>query len=50
MCKKLLPLLSTYMGQTDIGGTQHYLTMTPELLEQASARFATYAFPEVSHG
>ena len=48
--QKLLPLLSTYMGHTDIGGTQHYLTMTPELLQQASARFATYAFPEVSHG
>ncbi len=48
--QKLLPLLSTYMGHTDIGGTQHYLTMTPELLQQASARFATYAFSEVSHG
>lgn len=48
--QKLLPLLSTYMGHTNIGGTQHYLTMTPELLQQASARFATYAFPEVSHG
>ena len=31
------------------GGTQHYLTMTPELLQQASARFATYAFPEAIH-
>jgi integrase/recombinase XerD len=48
--QKLLPLLSTYMGHTDIGGTQHYLTMTPELLQQASARFAAYAFSEVSHG
>jgi hypothetical protein len=48
--QKLLPLLSTYMGHTNIGGTQHYLTMTPELLQQASARFVTYAFPEVSHG
>ena len=48
--QKLLPLLSTYMGHTDIGGTQHYLTMTPELLQQAGARFAAYAFSEVSHG
>jgi len=48
--QKLLPLLSTYMGHTDIAGTQHYLTMTPELLQQASVRFATYAFSEVSHG
>jgi site-specific recombinase XerD len=48
--QKFLPLLSTYMGHTNIGGTQHYLTMTPELLEQAGARFANYAFSEVSHG
>ena len=48
--QKLLPLLSTYMGHAEIGGTQHYLTMTPELLQQASTRFASYAFSEVSHG
>lgn len=49
--QKLLPLLSTYLGHTDIGGTQHYLTMTPDLLQQASDRFASYVFPsEVSHG
>ena len=48
--QKLLPLLSTYMGHVDIASTQHYLTMTPELLQEASARFANYAFSEVSHG
>lgn len=49
--QKLLPLLSTYLGHTDIGGTQHYLTMTPDLLQQASDRFASYVFrSEVSHG
>ena len=48
--QKLLPLLSTYMGHADISGTQHYLTMTPELLQQASIRFASYAFLEVSRG
>lgn len=48
--QKLLPLLSTYMGHTDIASTQHYLTMTPELLQEASARFASYAFSEVSRG
>jgi integrase/recombinase XerD len=48
--QRLLPLLSTYMGHADIGGTQRYLTMTPELLQQASSRFAAYAFAEVIHG
>jgi integrase/recombinase XerD len=49
--QKLLPLLSTYLGHTVIGGTQHYLTMTPDLLQQASDRFASYVFrSEVSHG
>ena len=48
--QKLLPLLSTYMGHSDIGGTQRYLTMTPELLQQAGVRFANYAFSEVGHG
>ncbi len=47
--QKLLPLLSTYMGHTDIASTQHYLTITPELLQQASARFANYVFSEVNH-
>lgn len=47
--QKLLPLLSTYMGHTDIASTQHYLTMTPALLQEASARFANYVFSEVSH-
>lgn len=47
--QKLLPLLSTYMGHTDIASTQHYLTITPELLQQASARFADYVFSEVNH-
>jgi site-specific recombinase XerD len=46
--QKLLPLLSTYMGHTDMSGTQRYLTMTPELLQQASVRFSNYAFSEVS--
>ena len=48
--QKLLPLLSTYMGHVDIASTQHYLTMTPELLQEASIRLASYAFSEVSHG
>jgi integrase len=47
--QKLLPLLSTYLGHTSIACTQIYLTMTPDLLHEASKRFAQYAFGEVSH-
>jgi integrase/recombinase XerD len=39
----LLVQLSAYLGHIDLAGTQVYLTMTPELREQASARFARYA-------
>lgn len=38
-----LPLLSTYLGHVNISGTQAYLTMTPELLAEASKRFERYA-------
>jgi integrase/recombinase XerD len=48
--QRLLPLLSTYLGHVDIASTQLYLTMTPELLLEASKRFAQYVFGEVSHG
>ncbi len=41
--QRLLPLLSTYLGHADIEGTKIYLSMTPELLSQASLRFARYA-------
>ena len=41
--QSLLSQLSAYLGHIDIAGTQKYLTMTPELREQASARFARYA-------
>lgn len=41
--QRLLPHLSTYLGHTDIASTQLYLTMTPELLEEASIRFERYA-------
>jgi len=46
--QRLLPLLSTYLGHVDIASTQFYLTMTPELLHEASKRFAKYVFGEVS--
>jgi site-specific recombinase XerD len=34
--------LSTYLGHVDLKSTQRYLTMTPELLEQANRRFERY--------
>jgi hypothetical protein len=45
--QRLLPHLSTYLGHYKIGHTQHYLSMTPELLQKASQRFELYAKPEV---
>ena len=39
----LLVNLSVYLGHVDLSGTQKYLTMTPDLRQQASARFARYA-------
>ena len=41
--QRLLPVLSTYLGHKDLTGTQVYLSMTPELLQQASLRFERYA-------
>lgn len=45
----LLPQLSTYLGHTSLAATQLYLTMTPELLQEASRRFEHYAFEESSN-
>ena len=47
--QRLVPHLSTYLGHARISSTQRDLTMIPELLEQASQRFETYAQPEVRH-
>jgi len=41
--------LATYLGHADISSTQLYLSMTPELLREASARFEKYAQPEVCY-
>ena len=41
--QRLLPALSTYLGHVDLSATQRYLTMTPELLQQANHRFERYA-------
>jgi site-specific recombinase XerD len=45
----LLPYLSTYLGHVNLAATQVYLTMTPELLQEASRRFQQYAFEEMHH-
>lgn len=47
--QRLLPQLATYLGHVDIRSTQRYLSMTPELLKEASLRFEHYAQPEVRH-
>jgi site-specific recombinase XerD len=38
-----LPLLATYLGHINLSGTQTYLTMTAELLGEASLKFERYA-------
>jgi site-specific recombinase XerD len=47
--QNLLPKLSTYLGHVKLTATQVYLTMTPELLQEASTRFEHYAFTEGHH-
>jgi site-specific recombinase XerD len=39
----LLPRLATYLGHVNLAATQHYLTLTPDLMHEASARFERYA-------
>jgi integrase len=47
--QRLLPRLATYLGHVEISSTQRYLQMTPELLQEASQRFARYADCGDSH-
>jgi integrase len=44
----LLPQLATYLGHIHIAATQRYLTLTPDLLREASLRFERFAM-EASH-
>jgi len=46
--QRRLPQLATYLGHVDLHATQRYLTLTPELLREASLRFERYAM-EVAH-
>jgi integrase/recombinase XerD len=45
----LLPKLSTYIGHKDVACTQRYLQLIPELLEEASRRFAAHACEVYTH-
>jgi integrase/recombinase XerD len=47
--QKLLPQLSAYLGHRRLCHTQVYLSMTPELLQQAGGRFESYAQKEEGH-
>jgi site-specific recombinase XerD len=47
--QRLLPALSTYLGHVNLSGTQRYLSMTPELLQQASERYERYAVTGVPY-
>lgn len=47
--QRLVYHLSVYLGHTSLAHTQVYLTMTPELLQQASTRFERYARKEDGH-
>jgi site-specific recombinase XerD len=40
--QRLLPALSTYLGHANLDGTSVYLSMTPELLHEASVCFDRY--------
>jgi site-specific recombinase XerD len=48
--QRLLPQLATYLGHVNIVNTQRYLTMTPELLREAGARFERFAMGGHGHG
>jgi integrase/recombinase XerD len=47
--QRLLHHLSVYLGHAHLAATQVYLTMTPELLHQAGARFERYVRGEDRH-
>ncbi|MBA4191455.1 MAG: integrase [Planctomycetaceae bacterium] len=47
--QRLIYHLSVYLGHAHLADTQLYLTLTPELLQQAGQRFERYARREVDH-
>jgi integrase/recombinase XerD len=47
--QRLVHHLSVYLGHAHLAATQVYLTLTPELLQQAGTRFERYARGEDGH-
>ena len=47
--QRLLPYLSDYLGHAYLAATSVYLSMTPELLAEASKRFEEHALKEGPH-
>lgn len=47
--QRLLPHLSVYLGHAHLAATQVYLTVTPELWQQANQRFRRYAITGRRH-
>lgn len=47
--QRLVYHLSVYLGHSQLAETQIYLTMTPELLQQAGMCFERYARKEADH-
>jgi len=46
--QRLLPHLATYLGHVNIDDTAHYLTITNELMKEASSCFERYALREAA--
>ncbi len=44
--QRLLPKLATYLGHINLTGTQRYLTLTADVLQEANALFERYAMGE----
>jgi integrase/recombinase XerD len=47
--QRLLPHLATYLGHVHIDDTAYYLTITNELMKEASSCFERYALREAAH-
>ncbi|ACC76525.1 tyrosine-type recombinase/integrase [Paraburkholderia caribensis] len=47
--QRLLPQLATYFGHVGVASTQQYISITTELMHEASLRFERYAQLEIRH-
>lgn len=48
--QRLLPILSTYLGHTQLAHTSVYLTMTDRLLNHANERFESFFYENLGNG